>query len=167
MRSTAAVRACVLFGCLAGVCHAGGAPPHVGLCVAGETAYFSCAASRARSISVCGASPSTLQYRFGRPQAIELRFPASPAEGPKRIHFAHYGRYQTDRIELRFENAGAEYVVFDYQESGKRLGGVRVTTTDGKQRELSCTGPITSRLAELKEALPCDRSSALNGGSCP
>ena len=62
---------------------------------------------------------------------------------------------------------GRDYAVFDYREDGQRRAGVRVTTADAKEREIACTGRVTSRVIELKGVLKCDADSALNGGSCP
>lgn len=81
--------------------------------------------------------------------------------------YAHYARFQTDRVEVRFENQGSEYVLFDYSEGRTRRAGVRVTTADDKEREFACAGRITSRLGELRNVLRCDADSALNGGKCP
>jgi len=144
---------------------ADGTPPPVGLCASPEKVFFACMTASSRWISLCGTPPSALQYRFGR-AAPELQFPERAADGMKRFLFAHYGRYQTERIELRFDNQGAEYVLFDYQESGKHTAGVRVVT-GGKSREFACSGPIASRLGELQPLLQCDADSALNGGNCP
>ena len=138
-----------------------------GLCEAHETTYFQCSAAKARSISLCGAADGALQYRFGRRQAVELAFPADTKEGAKSFRYAHYFRARTDRYEIRFENQGVEYVLFDYQESDHREAGVRVTTDDGKEREVACTGPVKSSLPALQGVVPCDAESALNLGSCP
>lgn len=152
---------------LAGTARADGTPPAASLCTAQETVYFTCPVPRARWISLCGQAPGTLQYRFGRPKAVELRFPESAADGASRLLFAQYGRYQTERIEVRFENQGADYVLYDYHEASRHDAGVRVTTAGGKEREIACTAPATSRLGELKAVLRCDADSALNAGRCP
>ena len=73
------------------------------LCAAGETAYFECAMASGKLLAVCGALPERLQYRFGRPQAVELAHPAAADEGPKTLLIARYHRYRTDRLALRFE----------------------------------------------------------------
>jgi hypothetical protein len=142
-------------------------PASSGLCTAQETAWLSCITSRQRWIGLCGNSPRALQYRFGRPGALELQVPDDPADGVRRMLFAHYARYQTDRVEVRFENQGTDYVLFDHSEAGVRRAGVRVVTADAKERELVCVGPIASRLGELRKTLKCDADNALNGGKCP
>jgi hypothetical protein len=134
-------------------------------CAAGETVYFHCAAATGRSISVCGAGGNALQYRFGRGKVVELAYPADPSHGADRFRYAHYFRYQTDRHELRFENDGVEYVVFDHQEEGRRRAGVRFSS-HGKERDVVCMGAVRGRLAALEAIVPCDADSALNLGQC-
>lgn len=138
-----------------------------GLCAPQETTYFQCSAAKGRSINVCGSADGAMQYRFGRNKAVELAFPADAKEGAKSLRYAHYFRAQTDRYEIRFENQGVEYVLFDYQEGAHREAGVRVTDADGKERDVVCTGPVRSKLPALQSVLPCDAESALNGGRCP
>ena len=137
------------------------------LCAAQETAYFSCATARQRIASLCGTAPQSLQVRFGRPGSVELGgFPRTPSEGGAKMLYAHYSRYRTDRVEVRFENAGFEYTLFDDREGARRNAGVRVLGAGGKERLVNCTGRIDSRLGELEGVLPCDAESALNLGAC-
>ena len=138
------------------------------LCETGEAVQFSCPMGRGRLLSVCGQPPAALQYRFGKPGQIELRYPADAAQGPQLFLFAQYMRYQVDRIALHFTNEGTDYEVFDEHEDGKRSAGVRVSKAgDGRETALPCRGPVTSRLGALRPLLRCDADSALQGGSCP
>jgi hypothetical protein len=139
--------------------------PVFGLCHANEGALFSCPTSRARWISLCGTGKS-LQYRFGRVGAVELVFPTNAESGPQTMFFADYRRPRVERAEVRFENQGTEYAIFDYQEEGKRLAGVRVTVAGGQELDVRCAGPVRGRLLELKPLLRCDPDNALNGGRC-
>lgn len=155
-------RLLVLFMVAASQAHAARAQS---LCAKDETTYFSCPAGHGRSINLCGKSAQTLQYRFGKPGRVELAFPARPEDGADAFRYAHYSRFQVDRFELRFDNAGTEYVLFDYIESGRREAGVGVTQ-GGKEISVSCRRPVRSRLAELEGKLKCDTESALTGGAC-
>lgn len=141
-------------------------PAVLGLCAAHEATQFACPMARGRWIGLCGTPPKALQYRFGRADAVELQFPDDAAKGAEQMLFAHYSRYQTERFEVRFENRGSEYVVFDYMEAGRRRAGVRVTTEGAKERELACIGRVTGRLGALEGVLKCDADNALNGGAC-
>ena len=138
-----------------------------GLCTPKETTYFQCSAGKGRSINLCGSGAGAVQYRFGRNGAVELAFPADAKDGARSLRYAHYFRAQTDRYEIRFENEGVEYVLFDYQEGKRREAGVHVTGTDGKERDVVCSGTVRSRLPDLQGVLRCDAESALNGGRCP
>ena len=175
----AGVVACAVIGALlaaAPTAQAGGAAPPsepaakpaASLCEPGEAVQFSCPMGRGRTLSVCGQPPAALQYRFGAPGKIELRYPADAAQGPQQFLFAQYMRYQVDRIALSFSNEGTDYEVFDEREDGKRSAGVRVTKAGGgRETALPCRGPVTSRLGALKPLLRCNADSALQGGTCP
>jgi hypothetical protein len=144
------------------------AKPAASRCEPGEAVQLSCPIGRGRTLSVCGQPPAALQYRFGKPGQIELRYPADAAQGPQLFLFTQYMRYQVDRIALHFTNEGTDYEVFDEHEDGKRSAGVRVSKGgDGRETALPCRGPVTSRLGALKPLLRCDADSARQGGSCP
>ena len=136
-----------------------------GLCAADEVSYFACRTARDRRIALCGKSPQAVQYRYRRSAAVELQFPERAADAATQMLYSHYGRYQTDRVELRFTNGGVEYVLFDYMEGQRHSAGVRVTA-DAKERVIACVGRIESQLGELEGVLPCDADSALNLGAC-
>ncbi|SEL36111.1 hypothetical protein SAMN05216359_10829 [Roseateles sp. YR242] len=136
-----------------------------GLCQPEESVYFACPTARSRWVSICG-KPGTLQYRFGRPDRVELVFPAQATDGTSRLLYAGYFREKVEKTEVRFEIQGTDYVVYDYQEGRKHASGVRVTTEEGKEVEIACQGPVISRLPQLKSVIPCDKESALNGGEC-
>jgi hypothetical protein len=155
---------CMVLALLTSASHA--AAPGAGLCAATETTFFACTTKRAKSISVCGAPPRTLQYRFGTAQRPELVYPGDASAGPASFLYAHHFRYRADRFEVTFSHRSIDYAVFDYREDGKRRAGVRVTNAEGKETELVCSGPVTSRLAELEGVLRCDADNALNGGGC-
>jgi hypothetical protein len=138
-----------------------------GLCIAGETSFFTCHTKNKRWISLCGAQPAILQYRFGTQARTEFRYPEKTADSISRFRYAHYSRFQTERVEISFSSQGVAYAVFDYTEDRVHRAGVRVTTSDGQERELVCSGRTISRLTELKGTVRCDTDNALNGGNCP
>ena len=151
---------------LAGLANADAAPP-ANLCGSGETAYFSCLVKGKKVLGLCGSLPSALQYRFGTSARTELRYPEDPKQGPRELRLAHYARYQTDRVEVSFQNGGVDYALFDYTENARRTAGVRVTAADGQEKEIRCLGAITGDLGALAPYLPCDADNALSGGVCP
>lgn len=137
------------------------------LCVVPETTYFACQTKSGKWINLCGMQPEALQYRFGTHARLELSYPVNAAQGPGYLRIARYSRYRVERVEVSFSNHDTDYALFDYQEDTTRRAGVRVTTRDGKEREIACFSPIKARLAELQPILPCDTDNALNGGNCP
>jgi hypothetical protein len=139
----------------------------VGLCSASETVFLSCRTKEKKWISLCGALPKSVQYRFGTRARPELLYPEKAEEGPQKLRYAHYFRFQVDRMEVSFSNLGVEYSVFDYHDGADRHAGVRVKTTDGKEHEFPCIGTVSGRLVGLQDTLPCDADSALTGGNCP
>lgn len=48
----------------------------------------------------------------------------------------------------------------------RESAGVRVSLAPGKEREIACTGPITSQLPKLPGVLRCDPDNALSLGEC-
>ncbi len=134
-------------------------------CANSESVVFACRTAQKRWIGLCETPSKALQYRFGRERQVELRYPADPDGAADAFRFARYSRYRTERVEVTFANAAVDYAVFDYREGGTRRSGVRVTT-NGKEREILCAGPVRSRLPELEKTLRCDSDNALNGGRC-
>jgi hypothetical protein len=142
-------------------------PASGSLCHAPETTYFSCRTTRHTMVSLCGTLPSNLQYRYGKGAQVELQFPDDPATGARQLGYAHYSRFQVERTEVTFSHVDADYAVFDYTENDRRSAGVHVTTADGRESEVRCTGPVQGQLAPLGKSLRCDSDNALNGGQCP
>lgn len=137
------------------------------LCGAAQTTYFSCQTARQRTISLCGTLPSALQYRYGKPGKVELAYPHDMAQGARQFAFAHYSRYQTDRVEVSFSHDDVDYTLFDYAEKGHRSAGVRAATSAERMAEIRCTGTVHGALAPMANSIRCDTDSALNGGQCP
>ena len=142
-------------------------PARTSLCETRQTTYFSCQTLRHKTISLCGALPSVLQYRYGKPDKVELAFPGDTVSDARQFAFAHYSRYQAERSEIAFSHGDADYTVFDYTDDGRRSAGVQVSTADGKAAEITCAGSIYGALSPLGKSLHCDSDSALNGGQCP
>jgi hypothetical protein len=164
MRHAFALSAILLLACLC--IHSN--PAHAsGQCTTQETTYFSCDTAKHKTISLCGATPSALQYRYGKPTQAELKFPDNPSDGVNQLRYAHYSRFQTDRSEVTFSHGGVDYALFDYTEQGKRTAGVHITLADGSEHEVQCAGPIEGHLNALAKSLRCDADNALNGGVCP
>jgi hypothetical protein len=116
---------------------------------------FTCTVSKGRLLSLCGPTDlSAMQYRFGRPGAIELRHPDVPEGSLQAFTFARYTRPLTTMMGLRFTRGGYTYEVFDDLVESQASAGVTVTMPDGGQSQLVCEGAVTSRLMELEDRVP-------------
>lgn len=92
------------------------------LCRAEEQVIFTCvAAGSAKLVSLCGSKlldhrRGYLQYRYGKPGAIDLQFPQARANTQLAFRYAHYFRAQVDRTEISFDSQGYRYTIYDYYE---------------------------------------------------
>ncbi|GKS69051.1 hypothetical protein W03_10550 [Nitrosomonas sp. PY1] len=141
------------------------ASPILGLCEPQEIQFFHCKTKKGSWANLCGTSSGGLQYRFGRSGKIALRYPENPAEGKEQFLLARYFRFQTNRIEVTFQNQAVSYTIFDYTEGKHRHAGLRVNNK-GSESEIPCSAPFVSKLVELESVLDCDPDNALNGGVC-
>jgi hypothetical protein len=112
------------------------------LCTKGEVSYFSCKANNGKTISLCGHVFSTdklgaakdvenpwLEYRYGRPGALELVYPASRKDSVQRFTAqrirAGGGAYGVDA--LAFVSGGIGYSVDSVTpDTGESWQGVNV-----------------------------------------
>ena len=119
-------------------------------CPAGHRVLFSCSTG-AKAVQVCGspdlsATGGGVQYRFGRPAAMELNLPAAGTEwraatrGGTLMYSGGGGAY------LAFANAPYRYVV--YTAIGRRWekSGVVVEKDGQRIASLNCRGKVVSEL---------------------
>lgn len=88
------------------------------LCKSGETVYFSCKVGRAGQIaSLCGSALDDadrfwLQYRFGRPEKLELVYPRTRTLFSRSgFDVGYFRRPNGFDIEVSFTNGGWSYTV--------------------------------------------------------
>jgi hypothetical protein len=144
------------------------------LCRDEEQVIFSCAVNPGeRIVSLCASSVvdhrrGYLQYRYGKPGAVDMQFPQARANTQRAFRYAHYFRAQVDRTEVSFDNHGYRYTIFHYYE-----GDVTPATTDAgvrvskhgatePQTELQCHGNIQKTLGRLDSVIPRDHDNPLN-----
>jgi hypothetical protein len=144
-----------------------GKTSEVSLCSPSEITYFACQTNTKKVISICGGKSNSLQYRFGKRDAVELQFPQEAKNGAQQFRYAHYFRPQTDYWELYFSNSGVSYTVFERYEDARKFAGLELKLADGKEKTITCVGKFASKLGKLESFVPCDKESALNLGSCP
>jgi len=130
------------------------------LCTKGEVVVFSCPLKNSTKIvSLCSSTKFTksdgyMQYRFGLPAKVELKFPNDRAQSQKSFQYSHYFRAQVDLTEISFSSSGYTYTVFDSYNGEEKPPvsdqGVTVTPSDGKKEvTLNCRGRAQANLGNL------------------
>ncbi len=96
----------------------GAAPPTesaAGLCGSDEEVIFQCSLGR-EIAAVCAGSAAGragyVQYRYGSPERIELAYPGDRTSGPGSLSWARTGYSGGGEAQIRFVNAGHEYVIY-------------------------------------------------------
>ncbi len=135
-------------------------PPAATHCAEGETTAFQCELG-AKQLALCWAGKareSTLYYRFGKPGAVELSYPAEDKGFEDAYTAAHElipappggnvrPRLEYTTLDFRIKDVG--YQVFEDEEDFVRTQGVRVLLPDGKKVELKCTKPSATSLQDV------------------
>ena len=120
-------------------------------CVPPERALFSCSVG-ARTVSVCQTADLTapsgaLQYRFGRPAALELSYPPAGADWRAVTRGGTLAYSGGGGAWLAFTNAPYRYIV--YSAVGKGWGskaGVAVEKNGRRIASFRCSGKPASEL---------------------
>lgn len=144
-----------------------------GLCLDREQVIFSCKTNKStKHLSVCASErldekDSYVQYRFGKPGNIELKFPTEKKNSISQFRYSHYFRYLVDRAELSFTIKPFHYSVFHNYEGDSGMPettqGITVSKSDvpGKETEILCSSPASNHLQKLENIVPCDRENSL------
>lgn len=110
------------------------------LCQPGESVYFSCGVKSADYASLCG-KKGNVHYRFGRPGAIELDWPADGA--PSAFAQAEMSGATSYQDNVWFEKDGYRYELADSLQHGPdsetTFRGVLVTHGDDMVARLPCS----------------------------
>ncbi|WP_137937682.1 hypothetical protein [Chitinivorax sp. B] len=140
------------------------------LCGPGETVYYTCVTKTPKGrkwAALCGEAdqqrrPTWLQYRFGKPGAIEFAYPAEHAGSLKKFMAGHYLRpYQgpdtaIDFGLIRFKNGAFDYVL-EYSADDKSATRTISVKGPGVDRNLTCLPPLPpTHMLSAIESLPCD-----------
>jgi hypothetical protein len=118
---------------------------------------FSCPSKGGKILSVCaGPGRNALQYRFGKPGAIELEYPPKPSASAFTLGEVTYVRAMG--YVLRFTNAGVRYEVTSLSGGGccspeeaasNNFQGVYVSPPGADTVDVPCTGDVTDNLEAL------------------
>lgn len=142
------------------------------LCQKGEVNFFSCQTkANGKVISICGNienfeinDDSWLQYRFGKPRAVELVYPQEKIGSISKFEGNNFGKYNV--VDLRFINKKTLYSVsieapYSGEEANKRSrfsGGVSVEVAKSKPVNIDCANSTNvrkhySQFARLNDSL--------------
>jgi len=125
---------------------------------------MSCQTENHKFISLCGALPNALQYRFGRPSRIELRYPKDASKGTSSMLYAHHIDGNDDTSSVAFTNGSYDYQVFDLRYIvGQRYTGVIAQGKDQIEHKVACSGNVQGDLDEVGKHLKCDPNDPVNG----
>ncbi len=152
----------VLFVCLLVMALFSDKPQPGSLCNTDEKIIFSCTIKEnAKIVSLCSSRELTkdrgyIQYRFGRPEKIELEFPKSREKSQQAFKYSHYFRAQVDLTEISFTSDNYQYSIFDDYNGEERPArsaqGVKVTPpNNGREVTLSCRGRAMADYSNLGE----------------
>ncbi|GLQ91196.1 hypothetical protein [Dyella acidisoli] len=155
-----------LLSCLNAPSFAADAPPPASLCTATEKTYLSCETENHKILSLCGALPNALQYRFGRPSRVELRYPEDASKGTSTMAYARDVEGNDDSSDLNFTHGSYHYQIFDLRHShGDRYTGVIAQGKDQVEHKVVCTSKVQGNLDEVGKYLKCDPNDPFNGGT--
>lgn len=128
------------------------------LCRADDKIVFSCPLAKStRIVSICAANAGSkgepqFYYAFGRPGAIELRFPAAGTADNTAFTRTHLGfAGNTGGYAYAFTDGGYKYIVYSVSGSGvMREGGVIVQPADGAgaATKLACRSSAITETAD-------------------
>ena len=136
------------------------------LCNANEDVIFNCeVAGRRKTVSLCSSKQldrqrGYLQYRFGRPGAIELEYPRERQNTQAAFKYSRYTRPLVTLLTVRFETSGYTYELHDDDDSEgrptRRDFYLTVTPPGANQNstDMRCHAPVTSHLIKLEDVVP-------------
>ncbi|MBI5849057.1 MAG: hypothetical protein HZB31_14115 [Nitrospirae bacterium] len=135
-------------------------------CLPDEDTIFNCSMKgSSKTVSLCASRPLTkekgyIQYRFGAPGKIELKYPSDQSGSQRKFTYMHYVRARVDRTELGFRNGTYDYSVFsDYEGDMKPVineSGLLITDmSTGKETKMLCRGKPSNRLGLLANIVSC------------
>lgn len=125
----------------------------------GADNYFSCNTSKG-DISL-KTDDHKLIYEMKKNKGDAFSF-SSPAPEYKGFLYNHYSRFQTDYLNVSFEQGGFKYSIFSNYEDGDSTRGVTVTKLkNNKEYVYNCKDDGVDKLAQLVSKLQCDKDSSL------
>ncbi|MCO4747629.1 MAG: hypothetical protein KC912_22730 [Proteobacteria bacterium] len=128
-----------------------------GHCAAGEVEFFGCEVDGGKVASLCGVG-AELQYRYGRPGAIELSAPEPPSTEGFRYTEESWARAQATAVSLVHEDV--VYWLIDKSCSGamgegemNNFNGLEVILGNETLASMRCSIVARGDLSALSESL--------------
>ncbi len=134
------------------------ATPAPSLCEASEVVVLTCELKGSRTmLSLCAganfpAPGASLQYRFGAPGKVELRYPEGHPNARKAFLYSATGYSGGGEVHIRFANGAYDYILFERTvqvESG------------GKRKPQFSAGVVTRKAQKVLSVRTCAQGSAL------
>ncbi|WP_175772836.1 hypothetical protein [Paraburkholderia phenazinium] len=149
------------------------------LCGASEVAVFSCQLKENKKfVSLCSSKDLSdksgfLQYRYGAPGKIELRYPEDLTGSQSRFGYDSYSRPDLSTFVLGFDNANYRYEISETTEGGDDEGTTARTllvSSDDKKHSMKLTclddKNLVSNISTLEGVVSCDKKHEIVDGSC-
>ena len=135
------------------------------LCGDDEQVFFSCTLKNGKTVSLCASrfldnKTGYLQYRFGKNNRIELKFPEEKNNSQEKFSYTHYSTHTFDRKTISFENHGYQYVIVYQRIIIDQYDGdleeitqeVKVVSHNGVETSFKCEKEsVYSRISELAD----------------
>lgn len=120
--------------------------------------YFTCNTAKGRlSLEI---DENHLVYEM-QSQGVPLFTFSSKAPKYSEFSYNHYSRFQTDYLNVSFNNRVFKYTVFSNYEDGNSAKGVMVTNLKTKKDyTYRCEGEGIDKLSDLVSKLQCEKDSA-------
>lgn len=136
--------------------HAATAAPS--LCEATEAVVLTCSLKGStKLLSLCAdanfpAPGASLQYRFGAPGKVELRYPEAQSNGRKSFFYSATGYAGGGEAHIRFANGAYDYILFERTVQGE---------SGGKRKPQFSAGVITRKAGKVLSVRTCAQGRAL------
>jgi hypothetical protein len=148
------------------------------LCGASETIVFNCQLKENKKIvSLCSSKELSdksgfLQYRYGVPGKIELRYPESLTNSQSHFGYDSYSRPDLTTFVLGFENSNYRYETSETNEGGDEGTSSRALLVSSRDKKhsmkLTCLDDqnLVSNVSTLESVVSCDKHHEIVEGSC-
>jgi len=127
------------------------------LCEASQAVVLTCSLKgSAKLLSLCAdanfpAPGASLQYRFGAPGKVELRYPEAQPNGRKSFFYSATGYSGGGEAHIRFANGAYDYILFERT--------VQVETA-GKRKPQFTAGVVTRKAGKVLSVRTCAQGGA-------